>query len=127
MPCSSGSTTLVRTRAVVGNLFHSADWFQPSIIFRTSPQLHNEHLANVNLLQLVTHHGTDSLRDLGLLCHNKMLRPVGITVVNGTRSVPYVIRSSHFWINLALVPHGPATVSSWSGTGLRPGVCQPLQ
>ena len=29
----------------------------------------------------------DSVRDLGLLCRSKMLRPVGIMVVNGTRSV----------------------------------------
>jgi len=34
-----------------------------------------------------THHGTDSVRDLGLLCRNKMLRPVGIMVVKGIRSV----------------------------------------
>jgi len=44
-------------------------------------------LAHANLVQLVTHHATDSVRDLGLLCRNKMLRPVGIMVVNGTRSV----------------------------------------
>jgi len=33
-------------------------------------------------------------------------------VVNGTRSVFLVSRSSHFWTNLALVPHGPVTISS---------------
>ena len=44
-------------------------------------------LAHANLLQLVSHRGTDSVRDLGLPCRNKMLRPVGIMVVNGTRSV----------------------------------------
>jgi len=44
-------------------------------------------LAHPNLLQLVSHHGTDSVRDLGLLCRNKMHRPVGIMVVNGTHSV----------------------------------------
>jgi len=45
-------------------------------------------LAQANLLQLVSHHGTDSGRDLGLLCRNKMLRRVGIEVVkvNGTFS-----------------------------------------
>jgi len=42
-------------------------------------------LAHANLLQLVSHHGTDSGRDLGLLCSTKMLRPVGI--MNGTRIV----------------------------------------
>jgi len=26
-------------------------------------------LAHANLLQLINHHGTDSVRDLGLLCH----------------------------------------------------------
>ena len=33
-------------------------------------------LAHASLFQLVSHHGTDSVRDLGLLCRNKMLRPV---------------------------------------------------
>jgi len=38
-----------------------------------------------------------------------MLRPVGIMVANGTRSVfPYVSRSGHFWTNMPLVPHGLA-------------------
>jgi len=36
---------------------------------------------------ITTHHGTDSVRDLGLLCRNKMLRPARIMVVNGIRSV----------------------------------------
>jgi len=40
-------------------------------------------LANANLLQLVNHHGTDSVTDIGLLCRNKILRPVGIMVING--------------------------------------------
>jgi len=31
--------------------------------------------------------------------------------------VPYVSSSGHFWTNLALVPHGPATNSSRTGTG----------
>jgi len=44
-------------------------------------------LAHANLLQLVRHHGTDSVRDLGLLCRSKMLRPAEIMVVNITCSV----------------------------------------
>jgi len=44
-------------------------------------------LAYTNLLQLVTQHGTDSEENLGLLSRNKMLRPIGIIVVNGTRNV----------------------------------------
>jgi len=35
--------------------------------------------------------------------------------------VPYASRSSHFWTNLAFVPHSFTT-----GTGPRPGVCLPL-
>jgi len=41
-------------------------------------------------------------------------------------SDPYVDRSSHFWTKLALVPHGPVTISSLTGTGPRIGVCRPL-
>jgi len=56
-------------------------------------------MAHSNLLQLVSHHGTDSVRDLGLLCHNNMLRPVGIMAVNGTRSV--------FLLSVVPVTFGP--------------------
>jgi len=35
-------------------------------------------LPHANLLQLVGHHGTESVRDLGLLCRNKMLRLMGL-------------------------------------------------
>jgi len=35
----------------------------------------------------VSQYGVASVRDLGLLCRNKMLRPVAIMVVSGTRSV----------------------------------------
>jgi len=78
-------------------------------------------LAHKNLLQLVSHHGTESVGDVGLLFRNKILRRVGIIVVNGTRSVflSYVRRSSHFWTNLALVSHSPVTISS------RPARCLP--
>jgi len=44
-------------------------------------------MAHANLLQLVCHHGTDSVRDLGFLCRNKMLQPLRFMVVSGTRSV----------------------------------------
>jgi len=54
--------------------------------WRNGPQ-NNECLPHANLLQLVSHHGTDLVRDLCLLCRNKMLRRTGIMVVNGTRSV----------------------------------------
>ena len=40
--------------------------------------------------------------------------------------VPCVTRSSRFWINLALVPHSPATISLRTGTGPQPGVYRPL-
>jgi len=66
----------------VGNVFHTADRFQPGSILRTGPQQHNECLAHIS--QLVSHHGTDSVRDLSLLCRNKMLRPVWIMLVNDT-------------------------------------------
>ena len=79
--------TLHASNATVGNLFRTADRFQPGISLRTGPQLNSWCLAHVNLLQLVNHHGTDSLRDLGLLYSNKKLWSVGIMVVNGTRSV----------------------------------------
>jgi len=44
-------------------------------------------LAHANLLQLVSYHVNDSVRDLGLLYCSKILRPVVIIVVNGTRNV----------------------------------------
>jgi len=44
-------------------------------------------LANAILLQLISHQGTASVIYLGLLCRNKMIQPVRIIVVNGTRSV----------------------------------------
>jgi len=56
-------------------------------MLQTGPRENNECLAHANLLQLVSHRGTDSVRDLGLLCRNKMPGSVGIMVVNGTRSV----------------------------------------
>jgi len=58
-----------------------------------------ECLAYANLLQVVTHHGTDLVKDLGLLCRNKILRPVGIMVASGTRSV--------FFISVLPVTFGP--------------------
>jgi len=83
-------------------------------------------LARSNLLKLVCHHGTDSVRNLGLLCNNKMLRPVRIMVVNGTRSVFIMsVVSSHLLTTLALIPHGPVTIYSRTGTGPRPGICRP--
>ena len=42
------------------------------------------------------------------------------------QGVPYVSRSSLFWTNLSVVPHGLATISSQTGTGPQPGVCRPL-
>jgi len=39
------------------------------------------------VIHLVSYHGTDAVKDLDLLCRNKMLRPIGILLVNGTRSV----------------------------------------
>jgi len=62
----------------VSNLFCTADRFQLGIIMRTD--LDKLMFATCKL-QLVSHHGTNSVRDLGLLCRNKMLRPVGIMVV----------------------------------------------
>jgi len=66
--------------------------------------------------------------ELGLLCRNKMLRPAGIIVFSGTSNVFLMStsRSSHFWTNLALVPHGPVTISLRTGTGTQPSVCRPL-
>jgi len=46
-----------------------------------------ESLTHANLLQLASHHDTDSVSDLELLCRSKTLRPIGIMVVNSTRSV----------------------------------------
>jgi len=59
---------------------------QPAIILRSGPH-ENECLAHADVLQSLRHHGTDSVRDLRLLCRNKMLRSVGIAVVNDTRNV----------------------------------------
>jgi len=70
---------------------------------------------------LLTHRGTDSVRDLGLFCHNTMLRSVGVMAC-----VSCVNRSRNFWTNLALVPHGPVTISSRTAIGTRPGVCRSL-
>jgi len=44
-------------------------------------------LKHVNLLQLVSHHDTDSVRELGLLCCNKMLQSVRIMINNDTPNV----------------------------------------
>jgi len=67
---------------------------------------------NANLVQFISHHGTDSVRVLGLLCRTKMLRAAGMMVVIGTRNLFLnVSRSSHFWTNLALVPHGRVKIS----------------
>ena len=73
---------------------------------------------HANLLQLESHHGTDPVRDLGLLCRIKMLRPVEIMVVNGTRSVFLICQSfpksllDQFGLGYArfavTTPHGPA-------------------
>jgi len=48
---------------------------------------------------LLTHRGTDSVRDLGLFCHNTMLRSVGVMAFNGTRSV--------FPVSIVLETFGP--------------------
>jgi len=72
--------------AGAGDLSRTADQFQPCLILRTGPQGHNECWPHANLLQLVSHHGTDSVRDLGLLCRNKMLQPRhGINFSKGRR------------------------------------------
>jgi len=63
-------------------------------------------LAHASLLQLVSHRGTDSVRDVGLLCRNKMPRPAGIMVFNGTRSV--------FLMSVVPVTFGP--IWSWFRT-----------
>jgi len=39
------------------------------------------------VLQLVSHSGTDAVRDIGMLCRNKMLQHLRIMAVNATRSV----------------------------------------
>ena len=84
-------------------LFRTAQGLQPGIILRTGPH-ENECLARANLLRLVSHHGIVSVRDLGLVCSNEMLRPAGIMVVNGTRSV--------FLMSVLPVQHVSATISS---------------
>ena len=81
----------------VGNLFHTVDQFQPGYIFQTGPQQSNAH---AHLLQLVSHHDTDSVRGLGL---HKMLRPAGIMVVIGTGNV--------FLMSVVPVTFGP--IWSW--------------
>jgi len=43
-------------------------------------------LARKNLLQLISHHDTDSARHPGLFYRDKMLPPVRITFVNDTLS-----------------------------------------
>jgi len=68
----------------IGNLFRTADWLVPS----RAAFKNNECLVRTQIYyNSLRHHGTDSVRDLGLLCCSNMLRPVGIMVVNGTRSV----------------------------------------
>jgi len=62
-------------------------------------------LAHANLFQFISHHSTDSVRDLVLLYCNKMLRLVGIMVVIGTRSV--------FLMSVVLVQAWP-TSGSWA-------------
>jgi len=51
---------------------------------------------------------------------------VGIGSQWHPQCVPYVSRSSHFWTNLVLAPHGPVKFSSRTDTGPPPGVCRPL-
>jgi len=53
-----------------------------------------------------------------------MLGPVGIMVVNGTRSV--FLMSVQFRTKLTSFLHGPSTISSRIGTEPRPGACRPL-
>jgi len=79
-------------------------------------------LTHVNILQLVSHHGTDSVRDLGLLCRSKMIRPVGIMVANGNHSVflTSVIQSHLDQFDLGSARFGK--ISLRTDTGQRPGV-----
>jgi len=69
----------------VGELFRTADRF--SLALLCGPVLNK--IMNVWHMrtQLVSHHGNESVRDLSLLCRNKMLRPIGIMVVSGARSL----------------------------------------
>jgi len=53
-------------RPGAGNFFRNEDRFQVGIILRTVTQHNNECLPHAILLQLVSRHGTDSVRDLGL-------------------------------------------------------------
>jgi len=62
-----------RSRPRVGNLFSLQTGV--SLALFCKPAL---DIISVN------HHGTDSVRDLGLLCHSKMSQPVGTTVINGS-------------------------------------------
>ena len=73
------------TKAGVGERFRTAERFQPGIILRTGPPYNIECSLHANLLQLISHHGTDSVRDLGLFHRKKIPRPVGIAVVNAIR------------------------------------------
>jgi len=109
-----------------GNLFRTADRFQPGIILLTGPQQqNNESLVHANLLQLVSHYGIDSVKDLGLLCLNKVLRPAGIIVVNGTR---IVFLMSVVTVILDKFDFGSAQPGNNFFTGRpQPGVCRPLR
>ena len=61
-------------------------WTGFSLALVFEPALNKIMFDHANLLQHVSHHGT-LVTDLGLLCHEKVLRPVRIMGVNGTRSV----------------------------------------
>ena len=80
-------TTVVLTSPEIGNLVCTADQFQPGIFCRPALNKIVNIWCNANLLQLISHHGTFSVRDLGLLCCNKILWPAVIRVVIATRSV----------------------------------------
>jgi len=87
-------------------------------------------LAHADLLQLAWHHGYDSMRGLGLLCRNKVLRPAGIVTVNDTRGVflmsvvPVNFGPIRLWFHTAgeqflhgpSPGHGPVFTDPWASS-----------
>jgi len=82
-------------------------------------------MAHANLLQVVSHHGTDLAIDLDLLCCCKMLRPIRIIIWSMAHAMRSLCKSFQSLLEqLALVPQGLATISSRTGAGTLSGVCR---
>ena len=81
--------------------------------------------THVNLLHLVRHHGSYSVRDLGLLCRSMMLMCSG--ELGLWWSMPPAVCLFQLFQSLQdLSGLSSVKIPSQTGTGPRPGLCRPL-